>query len=174
MAGHPPVLERIWDPKSRPDDSRRKYLNRPTVSPYDPDSVVPIAEIDAVVLAVFDRCTVVGFFPDAHEWEGFVKVTRPTDLAENARMSGTSPSPPSCARPRSGNASSARTSIPGWPAHRQCPPSTEPVGVSIGKETPNSPRKIDGAVCVIGAWMVRKHALAIPKRVPSGVSRPSW
>jgi len=27
-----PVVNRIWDPRSSPDDSRRKYLNRPTVS----------------------------------------------------------------------------------------------------------------------------------------------
>jgi phage terminase large subunit-like protein len=33
-------------------------------------------------------------------------------------------------------------------------------GVSIGKESPDSPRKIDAAVCVIGARMVRRIVLA--------------
>lgn len=27
-----PIMNRIWDPRSSPDDSRRKYLNRPTVT----------------------------------------------------------------------------------------------------------------------------------------------
>src|SRR5690606_33041024 len=36
-------------------------------------------------------------------------------------------------------------------------------GVSIGKESPDSPRKIDAAVCVIGARMVRRLVLASPR-----------
>jgi phage terminase large subunit-like protein len=36
--------------------------------------------------------------------------------------------------------------------------------VSIGKESHDSPRKIDGAVCVIGARMVRRLVLASGKR----------
>jgi hypothetical protein len=27
-----PIMERIWSPKARPDDSRRKYLNWPTAA----------------------------------------------------------------------------------------------------------------------------------------------
>ena len=36
-------------------------------------------------------------------------------------------------------------------------------GVSIGKESPRSPNKIDAAVCVIGARMVRRLVLASPE-----------
>ena len=36
--------------------------------------------------------------------------------------------------------------------------------VAIGKESPDSPRKIDAAVCVIGARMVRRIALGSGKR----------
>jgi hypothetical protein len=47
-------------------------------------------------------------------------------------------------------------------------------GVSIGKESPDSPNKIDAAVCVIGARMVRRRLLASPewqKRTTDG-ARP--
>ena len=36
-------------------------------------------------------------------------------------------------------------------------------GVSISKEAPDSRRKIDAAVCVIGARMVRRRFLAAPE-----------
>jgi hypothetical protein len=35
--------------------------------------------------------------------------------------------------------------------------------VSVGKESPDSPRKIDAAVCVIGVRMVRRLVLASGK-----------
>jgi hypothetical protein len=50
-------------------------------------------------------------------------------------------------------------------------PGTSPTKgrMSISKESPDSPRKIDAAVCVIGARMVRRLALAAaPKKVRTG------
>jgi hypothetical protein len=43
-------------------------------------------------------------------------------------------------------------------------------GVSIGKDSPSSPKKIDAAVCAVGARMVRRLYLASkPKKKRSGV-----
>jgi phage terminase large subunit-like protein len=42
--------------------------------------------------------------------------------------------------------------------------------ITVGKETPGSPKKIDAAVCVIGARMVRRLVLAAaPTKQRTGV-----
>jgi plastocyanin len=235
------IMERVWDPRTAPDVSRRFYLNQPTAAAdawttpmlwkaredtsrvvgdgeavvlffdgsksrdatallgcamtdghvftvgvwepdpaHDTDDVVPVAEVDAAVARAFDRWTVIAFFADVAEWEGFVKVTWPeryaAGLLVHATPAGKHPEPIAwdmrshdydftmaaelCATEivegaftHDGNAVVARhvTNARRRPGRW---------GVSIKKESPDSRRKIDAAVCVIGARMARRHVLA--------------
>jgi hypothetical protein len=236
-----PILERIWDPTSRPDDSKRKYLNWPTAAEdawttkeawaacadaskviadgdeivmffdgsksrdataligcrmsdghvftigvwepdvaHDTESVVPVSQVDAAVQYAFDRWSVLAFFADVKEWEGFTKVTWPErygeDLLVHAVPGGKDPQPIAWdMRARTYDFTMAcelveteiterafthdgdsRVSRHVTNARRR----PNRWGVSIGKESPDSPRKIDAAVCVIGARMVRRIVLA--------------
>jgi hypothetical protein len=243
-ANHRAIIGRIWDPRSSPDDSKRKYLNWPTAvqdawttwqawsaladpsrlvadgeeivaffdgsksrdatalmgcrisdgyvftlgvwepdSVHSTDSVVPVAEVDAAVEQMFNRWNVVAFFADVKEWEGFTRVTWPgrygDDLLVWAVPEGKEPLPIAWdMRSKTYDftlaCELAETEInEGAFAHdadarvarhisnaRRRP---NRYGVSIGKESPDSPLKIDAAVCVIGARMVRRLVLASPK-----------
>lgn len=239
-----PIMERIWDPRSRPDDSKRKYLNWPTAAEdawttpqawssladptqvvadgeeiaaffdgsksrdatalvgcrisdghvftigvwepdpaHDTESVVPVAEVDAAVEQMFDRWQVLGFFSDVKEWEGFAKVTWPERYADRLLVSAvpTGKDPQPIAWDMRGHVfdftqacelteteildrrfthdGDSRTARHVGNARRR----PNRYGVSIGKESPDSPKKIDAAVCVIGARMVRRLVLASPK-----------
>lgn len=236
------ITERIWDPSSTVSDSRRKYLNRPSVADdawlrpddwslladpsveveegefiamffdgsktrdatglvgcsiatghvfvigehepdpsHDSDDEVPAEAVDGWVESAFEKYTPVGFFGDVKEWESFVKVSWPGRhggaLLVHAVPGGKEPQPIAWdMRSHSydfglaaeltereildrqfthdGNAvlarhvANARRRPNRWGA------------VSIGKESANSPRKIDLAVCMIGARMVRRQVLA--------------
>jgi hypothetical protein len=236
-----PIIERIWDPRSSADASKRKYLNWPTVATdawmtpqewsqltdasrsvadtepivmffdgsksrdatalvgcclsdghvftigaWEPDtshdtaSVVPVAEVDAAVEWAFTAWDVKAFFADVKEWEGFVKVTWPDRyrdrLALHAAPSGKEPHPIAWdmrtktydftmaveltateirerAFSHDGDARMAR-----HVGNARRKPNRW--GVSIGKESPDSPRKVDLAVCMVGARMVRGLYLA--------------
>jgi hypothetical protein len=239
-----PIMERIWDPRSKPDDSKRKYLNWPTaaqdawmtpqawssiadpselvadgeeivaffdgsksrdatallgcrmsdgyvftIGVWEPDtshdtaSVVPVAEVDAAVEQMFDRWEVLAFFADVKEWEGFAKVTWPGRYADKLLVHSVpdGKDPQSIAwdmRSRTYDFTlaaelteteinerafrhdgDARVARHVGNARRR----PNRWGVSIGKESPDSPKKIDAAVCVIGARMVRRLVLASPK-----------
>nr|PZN15977.1 MAG: terminase [Mycolicibacterium hassiacum] len=235
-----PIMERIWDPRSRPDDSKRKYLNWPaapddawvepqqwsvladptqvvadgdevvlffdgsksrdataligcrvedghvfTVGVWEPDpshdtdDVVPVHEVDAAVERAFDRWKVLAFFADVKEWESFTKVTWPDRYADQllikAVPGGKTPEPIAWdmrshvydftmavehveaeikdrAFTHDGDSRTARHI-----ANARRRPNRW--GVSIGKESPDSPRKVDAAVCVVGARMVRRLLL---------------
>lgn len=238
------IRDRIWDPRTPPDKSRRFYLNQPTatqdawVTPmawaaltdttqvvadgeeivaffdgsksrdataligcrvsdgyvftigvWEPDpahtteSVVPVAEVDAAVARMFDRWKVLAFFADVKEWEGFVKVTWPErygdDLLVWAVSEGREPQPiawdmrshtqeftlacelteTEIKERRFTHDGDSRVARHVANARRR----PNRWGVSIGKESPDSPLKIDAAVCVIGARMVRRLVLASPK-----------
>ena len=238
------IRDRIWDPRTPPDKSRRFYLNQPTatqdawVTPmawaaltdttqvvadgeeivaffdgsksrdataligcrvsdgyiftlgvWEPDpahtteSVVPVAEVDAAVARMFDRYKVLAFFADVKEWEGFVKVTWPErygdDLLVWAVSEGREPQPiawdmrshtqeftlacelteTEIKERRFTHDGDSRVARHVANARRR----PNRWGVSIGKESPDSPLKIDAAVCVIGARMVRRLVLASPK-----------
>lgn len=255
-----PIKSRIWDPRSSPDDSKRKYLNWPTVAQDawttpqawglladasavigDGDEIVaffdgslsrdatglvgchvetghvfvidcwepppttedadiryqvPAAEVDAAVAWMFERWDVRAFFGDVREFESQVKVTWPNaygdQLALHAVPGGKDPQPVAWdmrtraydftmavelsaaeienrAFTHDGDSrmarhvASARNHPNRW-------------GVSIAKETRTSPLKIDLAVCMIGARMVRRLYLASaaaqePKKKRTGVVR---
>ena len=236
-----PIVERIWDPRSQADDSKRKYLNWPTAAEdawttqqawaaiadptqvmadgddivaffdgsksrdataligcrvsdgyvftigvwepdpfHDTESVVPVHEIDAAVERMFDTWNVLAFFADVKEWEGFTKVTWPErygqDLVLHAVPGGKDPQAIAWdMRSHSYDFTlaaeltateindhgfthdgDARVARHVTNARRR----SNRFGVSISKQTPDSSRKIDAAVCVIGVRMVRRLLLA--------------
>lgn len=232
------IMTRIWDPRSRPDDSLRKYLNRPTsvedawvtreawevladpsekveegedivmffdgsksgdatalvgcrmrdgfvfsLGVWEPtrdeDDYVSAGEVDHAVSRAFEKYNVVGFFADVREWEGFVKVTWPERYADRllvwALPSGKEPQPIAWdMRSRVYDFTLAcelteREILERQFRHDGNPAVTRHVlnarrrpnrwGISIGKDRPKSPKKIDAAVCVIGARMVRRQVL---------------
>jgi hypothetical protein len=241
-----PIMERIWSPRARPDDSQRKYLNRPTAAldawttpeawglladpsrvvedgedvvlffdgsksndatalvgcamsdghvflvemwepdPGDPGDVVPVVDVDLAVDVAFERWNVVGFFGDVREWESFTKISWPERHAEGlvvmAVPGGRDPQPIAWdMRSRTydftvecelvlaeiddqvfthdGDSRLAR-----HVGNMRRRPNR--YGVSVGKESPDSRRKIDGGVCVIGARMVRRRVLAELAKAP--------
>lgn len=245
-----PIMERIWKPDARPDDSKRKYLNWPTVAEdawttpeawalladkgrvveaqeevvlffdgsksrdataligccvsdghvftvgvWEPDprhdttSTVPVGAVDQAVEAAFDRWSIVGFFADVQEWESFVKIDWPGRFGDRlgimAVPSGKAPEPIAWdmrnhvydftqavelveaeindgAFTHDGDARLAR-----HVANLRRRPNR--YGVSVGKESPSSPKKIDAGVCMIGARMVRRlFVAAAPKKPRTG------
>ena len=240
-----PIMERIWSPKAKPDDSKRKYLNRPTVAedawttpeawavladptrvvedgedvvlffdgskssdataligccvedghvftvdvwepdPKDEGDVVPVSAVDLTVRRAPERWRVVGFYGDVREWESFVKVSWPEafpDLEVQAVPSGKDPQ--AIAWDMRGHtyeftmaAELALAEVEGQAfthdgdsrvarhvANMRRRPNRW--GVSVGKESPSSAKKVDAGVCVIGARMVRRLVLAERARNP--------
>jgi len=239
-----PIMERIWDPRSKPDDSKRKYLNWPTaaqdawttkeswaactdatqvvadgeeivaffdgsksrdataligcrvsdgfvftIGVWEPEtthtteSVVPVGQVDAAVEQMFSRWDVLAFFADVKEWEGFTKVTWPEryteDLLLHSVPSGNDPQviawdmrshtydfTLACELTEAeirdrGFAHDGDSRVLRHVTNARRRPNR--YGVSIGKESPDSPNKIDAAVCVVGARMVRRKLLASPE-----------
>jgi hypothetical protein len=252
-----PIMERIWSPRSRPDESKRKYLNWPTIAddawcdpadwvqladrervvsptedvvlffdgsksrdataivgccvsdghifvpktidgrstvwepnPNDHDDLVPVADVDLAVDEVFRTHNVVGFFADVKEWESFTMVSWPErhrdDLAVMAVPGGKNPQWIAWDMrtnvfdfTRAAELVEAEILDQGF-THDDNPILARHVanarrrpnkyGVSIGKETGDSPKKIDAAVCMIGARMVRRLAIAAaPQKKRTGV-----
>jgi hypothetical protein len=146
---------------------------------------VPVQEVDDKVAWAFDQFDVVAFFSDVQEWESFAKVDWPkkygTRLRIKAVPGGKSPEPiawdmrnnlwdftKACELVEA-EIRDARFTHDGNPAlarhianARRKP---NRYGVSIGKETPSSPRKIDAAVCTVGVRHARRLVIAKnPKR----------
>lgn len=239
-----PIMERIWSPKARPDESKRKYLNWPTVAedawttpeawalladptrivadgeqvtlffdgsksrdatalvgcccsdghvftvgvwepdPKVDDDVVDVVEVDLAVARAFDRWNVVGFFSDVREWESFAKVSWPQRHADGlevkATPGGKDPQPIAWdMRSKTYDFTVECELVEAEIRDRVFTHDGDPrlarhvgnarrranqYGVSIGKESPDSRRKIDAAVCMIGARMVRRRWLSAPKK----------
>jgi len=238
------IRERIWSPKAKPDESKRKYLNWPTTAedawvapeawknctdleveveegadivlffdgsksrdataligcdvdsghvftlgvwepdPNDEADTVDAADVDRVVTKTFERYSVLAFFGDVKEWESFTLTDWPQrykdDLLIWAVPQGKPPQPIAWDM-RSHSTEFAKAAeaceaeiVQGEFTHDGDPRVARHVGnarrrphkawVSIGKESKDSPRKIDAAVCVIGARMVRRLVLGSGKR----------
>lgn len=247
------IKNRIWRKSSKPDDSRRKYLNRPTVSqdawvkpeqwstlsrsdvevtskepialffdgsksrdgtalvgcriddghvfalgvwepnPNDPDDEIDVNDVDYCVEQAFKQYQVAAFFADVREWESFVLTDWPRRYGDDLAVWAAPSSRPShpiawdmrgnayrfakaaeaCLADIEGEAFThgpASSSDEHLAAHAamcrhvgNCRRRPYRDAVSVGKETRDSPRKIDAAVCVIGARMVRRLVLADPK-----------
>lgn len=148
---------------------------------HNGDDEVRADEVDGWVAAAFERYRVCGFFGDVREWESFVKVSWPEkyagELLISAVPSGKEPQPIAWdMRSRSYDFGLAcelteREILDRGFTHdgdsrlyrhvanaRRRPNRWGSVG--IGKESANSPKKIDLAVCLIGARMVRRQVLA--------------
>jgi hypothetical protein len=245
------IMERIYNPKARPDDSKRKYLNQPTVAsdawvspeewkrladhevdvepaepvvlffdgsksrdatalvgctiegghvftlgvwepdPNDPEDTVDAAEVDLTVEEAFRDLNVVAFFADVREWEQFALTTWPQRYADRLKVwaaPGARPAQPVAWDMRGHAYEFAKATeachaeiVEGVFTHDGDSRTTRHVGnarrrpyrdaVAIGKESPDSPRKIDAAVCVIGARMVRRIALGSGKKL--GKAKPA-
>lgn len=242
-----PIMERIWRPDSRPDDSKRKYLNWPTVAedawttpadwalladrarvlvdgedvvlffdgsktqdatalvgccvsdghvftvdvwePSGDGDSVDAAAVDLAVARTFERFTVRAFFADVREWESFVKLAWPERYAEQLDIMAVpgGRDPQAIAWDMRGHVADFTRAVELVEAeigeraftHDDHPVTSRHVvnarrrpnryGVSIGKESPSSPKKIDAAVCVVGARMVRRVYIALgPKKRRSG------
>jgi hypothetical protein len=146
---------------------------------HNTDDVVPVHLVDLAVDHVFATHNVVGFFADVQEWESFTKIAWPERHGERLKIK----SVPSGKQPQV-IAWDMRSHVfeftrevelvtqeihDGLFAHdgnaivsrhvgnaRRYP---NRYGVSIAKESPSSPLKIDAAICVIGARMVRRQYL---------------
>lgn len=157
---------------------------------HDSTDVVPVQEVDLAIRQASGRWKVVGFFGDVREWESFVKVSWPDlfpDLEVKAVPSGKDPQ--SIAWDMRGHtyeftaaAELALAEIEGAQFTHDgdsrvarhvvnCRRRPNRYGVSVGKESRDSPRKIDAAVCVIGARMVRRLVLAQRAQQPKSKKR---
>jgi len=156
------------------------YEPNPT---HNTEDTVPTTAVDSAVISVHETYNVVAFFGDVQEWQGFVKVTWPDRYRDRywimAAPSGREPASIAWDM-RSHSYEFAEAAevchqeiIDGQFTHDGHPVIARHVvnarnypykgRVSISKESPDSPRKIDAAVCVIGARMVRRLALAAPR-----------
>lgn len=147
--------------------------------PQDPDETVNVADVDRVVRLMFEHYRVVAFFADVREWESFALTEWPerhaSDLKIHSLPNGRPPQSiawdmrghsyefaKACEAVEAeiqdgsfthdGNSSLAR-----HVANARRRPIKDAVG--IGKESKDSPNKIDAAVCMIGARMVRRLIL---------------
>lgn len=155
---------------------------------HDTTSTVDADLVDIAVGQAFDRWDVVGFFADVAEWESFVKVDWPKRYGARLRVkavpTGKNPEPiawdmrsnvyeftkaaelaaDEIAERKFTHDGDSRLTRHVTNARRR----PNRYGVSIGKESPASPKKIDGAVCVIGARMVRRQVVAKAPRKKTG------
>lgn len=145
-----------------------------------PGGVVDVEAVDSAVARMFDRYQVLGFFADVQEWESYAKTHWPERYGERLKLwaqpGGKQPQPIAwdmrshqwefaeaaemcLAEIQDG----AFTHDGDWDVSRHIGNARrrEYRGrVTIRKESPKSPQKIDAAVCVIGARMVRRMLLA--------------
>lgn len=238
------IMERIWSPRSRGDDSKRKYLNWPTAAedawvapeqwsrqadptievapqadivlffdgsksrdataligcevdsghvftlgvwepdPNDDEATVDVDDVDRVVMLAFATYNVLAFWADVKEWESYALSEWPNrykeQLIEWAVPNGKPPQAIAWDM-RSHKVEFARAAEAchqeieqGEFTHDGDPRTSRHIGnarrrpyqayVSISKESPDSPRKIDAAVCVIGVRMLRRIVLGSKKR----------
>lgn len=146
----------------------------------DDDDVVPVVEIELCVARTFAKYRVVGFFADVQEWQGQVITDWPRLYGDQlliwAMKSGKQPTPIAwdmrtrvheftlavetaeveILDKRFTHDGDSRLARHVYNAKRR----PNNWGISIGKETRWSPRKIDAAVCMAGVRMVRRLVLA--------------
>lgn len=241
-----PIMKRIWSLTARPDDSRRKYLNWPSVAvdawldaakewaplidrsrvvedgeevvlffdgsksgdstalvgccmsdghvfvvdvwePSRGGGVVPVAEVDLAVRDSAARWKVLGFFGDVKEWESFVKLDWPEAFGDLVVQAEGGKDPQAVAWDMRSHVFDFTRAVelveaeilerafthdgdPRLGRHiGNCRRRPNRWGLSIGKESPGSAKKIDAAVCMVGARMVRRLVLAVqPKRKRTG------
>lgn len=151
-----------------------------TVGGWEPsgDDEVSAIEVDACVARAFDRWSVVAFFADVREWESFVKVKWPEEYGDclliQAKPSADHPIAWDM-RTKSFDFTAATELAYTELVERGFTHDGNPMlarhignarrrpnkwGTTVGKESKDSSKKIDLAVCMIGARMVRRLVLA--------------
>lgn len=150
---------------------------------YEPYDEVPVADVDLVVARAFQRWDVEGFFADVREWESFAKVSWPEAYSDGLKIRAvpggkepqwiawdmrtkTSEFTHACelALAEIEDEGFTHDGDPRLGRHvLNARARSNRYGVSIGKESPDSSRKIDAAVCMVGARMVRRLVLAAPE-----------
>lgn len=148
---------------------------------------VPVDEVNAILAQAFDRYQVLGFFADVREWEDHVKTTWP-DLYRDQLIvwaeSKSTKDPQPIAWDMRGHVWDFTKAVELAEAEVLAKQFTNDgdsrvarhvanarrrgnrYGYSIAKESPKSAKKIDAAVCVVGARMVRRLVLAEMARNP--------
>lgn len=151
--------------------------------PEELSGVINTASVDSMVRRMAERFNVVAFWADVREWESFVKISWPEVFAESIVLPAV----------KSGKAKAliawdmrtkqwdfglaaemchaeiedgVFTHDGNWETSRHIGNARmkESKGhITIRKESPGSPNKIDAAVCVIGARMVYRAVLASPE-----------
>ncbi|GAA2618816.1 terminase [Actinomadura fulvescens] len=159
------------------------------VGVWEPDpahntlSTINVGEVDAAVERAFDRWQVVAFFSDVREWESYAYDTWPERYRDQLlvwAVPGGHNSQPIAWDMRAHVAEftlaceaahaeivdrkfthdgSSALSRHVYNARRR----PNRWGISIGKSSPDSPDKIDAAVCLVGARLVRRRVLASPE-----------
>lgn len=153
-----------------------------TVGVWEPTAqhVVDVQDVDRTLRDFFETHTVVAFFGDVREWESFVKLAWPDEYKDRLKLmavpGGKDPHwiawdmrghtydftqatelAEAEIRDRAfshdGNSALARHVVN---ARRR----PNRYGITIGKESPSSAKKIDAAICMIGARMVRRLAIS--------------
>lgn len=157
---------------------------------HDSDDAVDVADVDRVVQQGFDSLNVVAFFADVQEWESFTKIDWPSRFRDRLSImavpGGKDPQPiawdmRSHTFEFTREAELVEAEIrDGLFTHDDDPRLNRHVanlrrrpnryGISVGKESPASPLKIDAGVCMIGARMVRRLVIAAgPAKKRSGI-----
>lgn len=157
--------------------------------PGDPDRTVDVGDVDRVIELTFAHHNVVAFFADVREWESFALTEWPqrysSQLVVHAVPQGRPPQPiawdmrghtyefaKACEAVEAEIADEAFTHdgnsfLARHVSNARRRPYRDAVG--IGKESKDSPLKIDAAVSMIGARMVRRLVLAAePKKKRTG------
>ena len=157
-----------------------------TVGVWEPGGVsgeVDSFAVDAAVRSVFERFAVRAFWADVREWESFVKVSWPSEFGEGlvipAQAYGKAAAKIAWDMRSHGFDFAVATEMchaeiedalfkhdGNWVTSRHvgnCRMVERRGHVTVRKESPKSPNKIDAAVCVIGARMVYRALLASPE-----------
>lgn len=141
---------------------------------------VPVREVDSIVDRAFAKWDVVAFFADVREWEGFTKDTWPARYKDKliilAIPGGVEPQAIAWDMRTKDYLFTAATELvldeihdrvfthdgsPMMARHvEHARRRNRRYGTIIGKESKNSSKKIDLAVCMIGARMVRRKVLS--------------
>lgn len=152
-------------------------------NPNDPEDVVPVVEVDNTVAKAFDDYTVVAFWADVREWEEFTKITWPQRYRDVIKVwavpGGKTPEPIAWdmrshshdfelgaelveAEIREGSFTHDGHAVTGRHV-RNARRFQGRYGITVRKESPRSPAKIDAAVCVIGVRIAWRTARASDK-----------
>lgn len=162
--------------------------------PEKPLGVVNVASVDAAVRKAFETYEVVAFWADVREWESFVRTSWPEDLGENlichAVKGGMSASPIAWDM-RSHSYQFAEAAEIAFAEIQQktfthdgdsalgehvsnCRVSEFRGRWSVKKESPKSSKKIDLAVCMIGARMLYRHVKDSKEWADMNQPRGGW